>query len=260
MLALVDTHVHLLAGLDDGPRSSEEALEMCRLAAEDGVGTVLATAHQNDQWPDVTPQRVRDAAGALAAKLAAANVPLRVEPTAEVTLGPDLLERWDRGELLSVADAGKYLMVEFPNDTYVDLLPVLEALRGRGTGGPRLIIAHAERTEELLQERGLVEELIARGCLIQLTSRRVVQPRSAAEAKTLRDWVRRGIVHLVGSDGHDLTRRPPVIQGAYQQIAKWTDTQTADRLCARNGLAVANGETLEAPSPRRRRWWLWKTR
>ena len=59
MLPLVDLHCHLLAGLDDGPRTLEAALEMCAIASADGVRLMAATAHQNPRWRDVTPERIR---------------------------------------------------------------------------------------------------------------------------------------------------------------------------------------------------------
>ena len=55
MTPIADTHVHLLAGLDDGPRTWDDALAMCRLLCAEGVGRVAALAHQNERWNQVTP-------------------------------------------------------------------------------------------------------------------------------------------------------------------------------------------------------------
>jgi protein-tyrosine phosphatase len=55
MIPLVDIHCHLLAGLDDGPRTPEDALEMCRIAYADGIRIIAAGAHQNDHYPENTP-------------------------------------------------------------------------------------------------------------------------------------------------------------------------------------------------------------
>ena len=73
MIPLVDVHVHLLAGLDDGPKTLDEALVMCRLAHADGVCSMAATAHQNDRWPAVTPTCIRAATEALHAALTEAR-------------------------------------------------------------------------------------------------------------------------------------------------------------------------------------------
>ena len=61
MIPLVDIHCHLLAGLDDGARTEEEAIDMCRFAYAEGVRMVAATAHQNQDWASVTPDRIRQA-------------------------------------------------------------------------------------------------------------------------------------------------------------------------------------------------------
>src|SRR5438445_10195437 len=84
MIPLVDIHCHLLAGLDDGPRTPEEAIAMCRLSYEEGVRMIAATAHQNEHWDAVTPDRIRQAANELCRRLRELNIPLMAFPTAEV--------------------------------------------------------------------------------------------------------------------------------------------------------------------------------
>jgi protein-tyrosine phosphatase len=42
---MIDLHNHLLYGMDDGPETLEESLEMCRIAWGDGIRTVVATPH-----------------------------------------------------------------------------------------------------------------------------------------------------------------------------------------------------------------------
>src|SRR4029079_11337082 len=88
MVPLTDMHVHLLAGLDDGPRSMDDAVRMCRLSHAEGVRLSVALAHQNEAWPAVTPARIRAAAAALAARLKDEGLEFAVYPTAEVMVGP----------------------------------------------------------------------------------------------------------------------------------------------------------------------------
>ena len=51
MVPLADTHVHLLAGRDDGPRTADEALAMCRMLAAEGARAATALAHQHPDYP-----------------------------------------------------------------------------------------------------------------------------------------------------------------------------------------------------------------
>ncbi|HSQ57177.1 MAG TPA: CpsB/CapC family capsule biosynthesis tyrosine phosphatase, partial [Gemmata sp.] len=109
MLPLADTHVHLLAGLDDGPRSRDEAIAMCRMLVAEGARHATALAHQNDDYPANTSERLRSAAATLAAELKERDIPLTVYPTGEVMLSPTTLDDWHAGTLLSVGDRKQFL-------------------------------------------------------------------------------------------------------------------------------------------------------
>jgi protein-tyrosine phosphatase len=254
MLPLVDMHCHLLAGLDDGPRTEDEATAMCRLAYAEGTRWVAATAHQNPRWPSATPDRIRQAARRLADRLRDAGVPLLVLPCAEVMVDPETEDSWTQGRLLSIADRKQYLLIELPHGFFLDLRNLVRALHGHGI---RPVLAHPERQPELLHEAGRIEELIGAGCLVQVSSGSVTRPRCREDAQALKRWFRRGIVHLLGSDGHDTTRRPPALADAYRQIVSWAGARVADRVAGTNGLAVLQGLPLHLPEQEPRgRWWV----
>jgi protein-tyrosine phosphatase len=143
-----------------------------------------------------------------------------------------------------------------PRGLFVDLRPTARSLRQAGL---RPILAHPERQAELLHEPGLIEELIAAGCLVQVSSGSVTDPKTSADARALRAWFRRGVVHLLGSDGHSPRRRAPHMAAAYRQIARWAGEAVAARVCGTNGTAVLHGLPLRVapPEPRPRAlWWL----
>jgi protein-tyrosine phosphatase len=246
VIPLVDMHCHLLAGLDDGPRTEADADEMCRRAAADGTRFACATAHQNEHWPAVTPQAIRDAAANLSARLAGLGVALTVLPCAEVMLPPDADRGWLAGRWLSVADRGQYVLVEVPSGLGVDPSPALRRLAATGV---RPILAHPEREPVLLFERGLIEGLIECGCLVQVSASSILRPPDRSFARALKGWFKRGVVHLLGSDGHSPTRRPPLLAEAYRRVADWVGMAAADRVASTNGLAVLNGLPLRPPRP-----------
>jgi protein-tyrosine phosphatase len=250
MIPLVDIHCHLLAGLDDGPGSQEEALAMCRLAYRDGVRMAAATAHQNERWAAVSPDNIRQATRQLAALLRDAHVPLTVFPCAEVMVHPAIGLSWQKGELLSVADRGQYLLLEMPHGVCVDLRETIRCFRESGV---RPILAHAERSPEMLHDRGRIEGLIRAGCLVQVSSGSIAAPPSSRDRAALRSWLSRGLVHLVGSDGHSLSRRPPKMAEAYNQVRRWAGSAVADRVCSTNGMAVLEGLPIRVPAPVPRR-------
>ena len=42
---MIDLHCHLLPGIDDGPNTLEESLELCRIAVADGITHAIVTPH-----------------------------------------------------------------------------------------------------------------------------------------------------------------------------------------------------------------------
>jgi protein-tyrosine phosphatase len=246
-------HVHLLAGLDDGPKSQEEAIAMCRIACEEGVQMAAATAHQNEHWPLVTPDRIREAARRLAEDLRESGVPLTVFPCAEVMADPETPEAWRDGELLSVADRGQYMLLEMPHGVFVDLLPTAERLVRAGV---RPILAHPERNAEFLEEPERIEAMIRAGCLVQTSAGSVAEPAGARQEKALMGWFRRGLVHLLGSDGHSPRRRAPRMAAACERVRRWAGGAVADRVCSTHGMAVLQGLPLHVPdfTPRKVGW------
>lgn len=250
---LADTHIHLLAGLDDGPGTPDVALAMIRKAYDQGIRYSVALAHQNDDFRDNTPDRIKTAFARLTDDLRAEDLPMNVVIGSEVMVRTDALEAYDRGELLTYGNAGKYILLEMPHGLCVEVGWLIERFVAKGV---RPILAHAERCPELLESPEMTERLIRLGCIIQVTSMGITHPSSRSAQNALKDWFRRGIVHVLGSDGHSLKRRPPDMRDAYLRVRDWAGAAVADRVGSNQGIAVLNGMPLRAPpvSPPERRW------
>ena len=250
MIPLADMHCHLLAGLDDGPGTDEDALEMCRIAYADGTRIIAAGAHQNEKYPAVTPGRIRQAVQRLSEMLRAASIPLTVFPCAEVMVHPDIESFWHQGDLLSVADRGRYLLVEMPQALFVDMRGIAQSLRQAGV---RIILAHPEQCPELLHDDGRIEQLIEAGCLVQVSAKSITDPASWQDESALKDWFKRGLIHVLGSDGHSPRRRLPKMADAYRKLERWAGSEAADRVAGTNGMAIAQGLSVRLPKPKPRR-------
>jgi protein-tyrosine phosphatase len=129
---------------------------------------------------------------------------------------------------------------------FLDLRPAAKAFKPLGV---RIVVAHAERYPELLHDTGLCEEWVKLGCLIQVTARGLARPGSGADESALKDWVKRGLVHVLGSDGHNLDRRPPRIKEGYATLARWAGTAAADRIGGIWGIALLQGLPIVTPPP-----------
>jgi protein-tyrosine phosphatase len=252
---LVDMHCHLLAGFDDGPGTDEEALAMCRLAYDDGVRIAAAGAHQNERYPAVTAERILEGATRLARLLQEAGIPLEVFPCGEVMAHPEMAVSWRLDKLMSVANRRQFVLLEPPHGLYVDLMDTVMSLRQAGL---RTILAHPERCEELLHEPGQIESFIDAGCLVQVSARSVTAPVNRRHERALKSWFKRGVVHLLGSDGHSPGPRPPLLGGAYRRMVRWIGSSRADQVCSTNGLRLIQGRLLRVSRPVANRvMWFW---
>lgn len=114
MRARVDLHFHLLPGVDDGPATMEESVELARAAVADGTGAVVATPHvRRDFLTDVRdlPDRVRQ----VRERLVREAVPLRVARGAEV--GHEMVGLLTQADLRMVAvgpPGGRWVLLETP--------------------------------------------------------------------------------------------------------------------------------------------------
>ena len=171
---VIDLHIHILPGIDDGPRTLEESLEMARMAVADGITTVVATphlfSHRAVALEDFNaPDTIREAVAALNRELAAAAIPLIVLPGCEVPLFADILKFVESNRVLSLNDGGRYISLEMP-DTVIppateDIIFHLSSL------GLTPIITHPERNPIFYEMPQKLKRLLSLGCLAQITAR-----------------------------------------------------------------------------------------
>ena len=81
----------------------------------------VALAHQNDDYPANTPDRIKSAFSLLVDDLRKDELPYQVVVGSEVMVRTDVLEALDRQELLTYGDAGRYLLFEMPHGLCVEV-------------------------------------------------------------------------------------------------------------------------------------------
>lgn len=252
MIPLVDTHCHVLAGLDDGARDDDEALRMCEMAYRDGVHVIAATAHQSAQYAANDAATIANATERLARLLAAESLPIAVFPCGEVALADSTIDDFRAGRLQSIGVERSNVLVEYPIRYPGDFAQAAHALL---VAGIRPIIAHAERYSNLLDNAELVADLVRLGCLVQVSVAALDCDSKGRVQRIVRQWIKGGLVHLVGSDAHDSFRRRPLMASAYAAIARWSDEKTADRICGIQSLALLRGRRIRVEMPKRRGRW-----
>lgn len=244
---MIDLHIHLLPGVDDGPAHLDEAVEMCRQAAADGCTTLVATPHQRlERWwngdvgkLELLRARLQDALG---------GEP-RVLLGAEVRVGEGLLDDLARGReggVLPLAGS-RYLLLEFsrvvPDPDPAGLIHELTI------AGWRPLLAHVEEIRWLAHDTGLLKRLVSQGAAVQMTGASILGHYGRSIQERAFRLLDEGLVHVVASDAHDSSNRPPGLSEARAAIARRYGDEVAARLTETNPNTVVQDLPLGAETP-----------
>ncbi|HUP43344.1 MAG TPA: CpsB/CapC family capsule biosynthesis tyrosine phosphatase [Thermoanaerobaculia bacterium] len=241
---MIDLHAHLLPGIDDGPSSLEEAVAMCRAAAEDGCAVVVATPHQRHAlWWNGDAERLEELRAAVAAELGDAP---RLLLGAEVRAGEGLLEaleRWPRSEVTTLAGS-RYLLLELsrvhPDPDPGGLVHELVV------AGWRPVLAHPEEIQWLADDLPAIARLVALGATLQITGASLLGAYGRRIQEQARALLDHGLAHFVASDAHDLSGRPPGLAAAAREIARRWGPEVSELLTVTNPQAVLDDLPLPA--------------
>ena len=218
---------------------------MLRRANDEGVDEVVLTPHYRPADGSERARKLEKCFDDFAVAVAVAGIGVRV------SLGAELGFRFGLAQLAQATPVarlagGPYVLVDLPPGP---LSPGLEqAFFEIRTAGYRPVLAHPERHRELALDPGpgRIERLRAQDLLLQVDAgslRGRFGRRAQAAAIGL---VESGQADFVGSDGHDLEKRPLSLRSAYEQVVALAGADEAQRLFAGNPRRVLAGQPVEA--------------
>jgi protein-tyrosine phosphatase len=202
----VDCHSHVVPSGDDGASSLRQGIDLCRDAAAHGTAILFATPHV---WPHLTLTPEREVA------IRKAYGEMRPHAGVELRLGFELTPH----RRLLHEDMARYelegtgcVLVEVPFTGGPDvLLRVGEHIESAGF---QPVIGHPERTETVLDDPGVAEELAGRGWDLQLNGTSLLGIHGPGPEELAWRFLENGQASIVASDGHRATR-PPHLDEAY---------------------------------------------
>ncbi len=255
VLPLVDIHCHLLPAIDDGAANLDEAVEMAQMAVEDGIGTVIATPHQLGNFPENRGDDIRQRVSALQEQLDRRQIPLQILAGGDVRIEDGMAEAIRSGEVVTLADRRRHVLLELPHEFYFSLEPVLAQLARQDMVG---ILSHPERNQGILRQPALLGSLVEAGCLMQVTAGSLCGTFGKASKKLACQMVCDGLVHFVATDAHGMRVRRPRLSRAFRQVVKLVGCEVAEVLCCHNPARVAEGRSVTHGRlwPQRRSAWM----
>jgi protein-tyrosine phosphatase len=237
----VDIHCHLIPGIDDGSQSWDQSREMAEMALSDGVVTIVATPHQLGNFAHNHGKQIRAKTAELQQLLKQHGIALQVLPGADVRIEEGMLDKLQIGEVLTLADQGRHVLLELPHELYFPMEHVLIQLQRAGLVG---ILSHPERNQGLLKRPGLVESLVQAGCLMQVTCGSLMGTFGSASRQMAERMLEEGLVHFLATDAHGPNARRPLMRRAWERVAKLVGAEIATDLFCRNPARVIAGQDV----------------
>ncbi|MDG3132080.1 tyrosine protein phosphatase [Streptococcus suis] len=237
---MIDIHSHIIFGVDDGPKTIEESLELIEEANRQGVRIIVATSHRRKGMFE-TPEKVILANFNHLKSVAQSIYPeVKLCYGGELYYSRDVMEKLENKKVPTI-NGSRYVLLEFSmNTTWKEIQKAVNEVILLGLTP---VIAHIERYDALAFQAKRVEVLIEKGCYTQVNSAHVlsiesVNNRTKTFNKRVQYFLEHDLVHCVASDMHNMTTRPIFMLEAYQFIVEQFGLNKAKKLFRNNPLAI----------------------
>ncbi|MCM3756312.1 capsular biosynthesis protein [Sporosarcina aquimarina] len=252
---MIDIHMHILFGVDDGPGTVDETMKLLEIAREEGITDIIATSHALHPQFNVEAEEVWSQVRLLNEIIESSGIGVTLHNGQEVRLADDLVEKLKKKTVLTMADS-RYLLLELPSGSVpAYTTSIINQLLSEGITP---IIAHPERNRGIAERPERLERLVRAGALAQITAGSVVGAFGKNIQKLSFQLIEANLIHLYGSDAHNTTVRPPLFEKGLDVLEKKKLGEYADLVLENNELLLKNERLtiLEAQDlVKRKKWW-----
>lgn len=234
-----DLHTHILPGVDDGAQELNEALEMVRIAWEDGTRLLFLTPHYRGSFKKHKPEYLRDSFDAFCRAVHAEFPEMQLVLGQEVHYQSDISERLDCGRVLTIGDS-EYVLLEFRTNSLRN--EIVRGVVDVARCGYIPIVAHAERYNAFRRDFSLVSEVLSHGALIQINADSVMGKHGFMVKHFCKKILKRENAHFIASDAHDTKMRVPMLGKCFTYVKRKYGEDYASRLFGRNAQIIVKSK------------------
>lgn len=237
---MIDFHSHILPKIDDGSENLEMSIDMLNTSLTEGVEHIFATPHFITGEYEIQREDYEKKLEELNSFYN--NNDIKILKGLELYIHPDLPRLYKEKKIWGLNDT-RYLLIELPMQEFpIYTEKVFYQLRLEGAIP---IIAHPERNTKIMKNNELLVNLIEQGTLVQMNAGSLRGIYGQTIQKCAENFVQRNMVHILGSDGHNNTRRTTSIAGGYDKIK--AINKGLHKWIIENERRIMLGETVDLP-------------
>lgn len=239
---MIDIHSHIIFDIDDGARSIETSVELCRQAVDNGFDGVTATPHftnyrkiddfllERDSKLDLIRERLEEE-----------GIDITLYAGAELYLSRGIFSAGDL-DFLTINNS-RYMLCEFPLGPF-DVAEGFDEIYELISRGYTPILAHPERYSEVRRDAKIITRLLSMGVLFQVNADSLAGNLDPRAQKIAVDMVKNGTASFIASDAHDAHYRNMKFRKKFSTVPTVISQKDLINCLQKNPEAVINDECV----------------
>ena len=228
---MIDTHSHILYGIDDGSRNIEESINIIKSYNEIGIKNIILTPHYIKDTSYISPKQDNiKILEKLKKEIQEKNINTNLYLGNEIYIDKDIEDLLKEKTISSLNDT-KYLLIELPmsgkKEGYYDIFLDLV------NKGYKVVLAHPERYRTFQEDFERVYELVDIGVLFQCNIGSIVGQYGTSAKKTMKRMLKEDLVYILGTDVHRYKDNSYIIK-ANKKIKRYTNKEQYNNIIKEN--------------------------
>lgn len=251
---MIDTHAHILPGLDDGAQTMDETKALLEQAAAEQLTGIIATPHAYHPNFPTDLDKLKVQLEMTRNYVKEQNIPIKLYSGQECRLSEKLPDLLDDGKALTMAES-RYVLLELPSSGVPGYtVPIIQQLITRNYVP---VIAHVERNQGIIEKPERLNRLLLHGAMAQVTAGSVSGHFGKAIQKTAFDLIEANLIHVYGSDVHSVDQRPFHFNAGLDLMEKKNLHEFVDIFLENNDRILLNENlhVLEPQTVEKSKWW-----
>lgn len=196
-----DMHSHLIPGIDDGSKSTDESLKLIYSLYKLGYSKLITTPHIQGEYYKNTPEIILPKLDALKKAVKKEKIPIKIEAAAEYLIDDKFTEKYKEGKLLTFGD--NFLLIELsffsPPPNLYNIIFDLQI------EGYKIILAHPERYSYWHNNFKKYNDIIDRGVHLQVNIPSLGgYYKNKGIIKTAKKLIDNNMISFLGTDTHNI--------------------------------------------------------
>lgn len=234
---MIDIHCHLLAGVDDGAPTLEEAVAMARVLEKCGYHTLAISPHVGEGPGGNVPRALAELKRAeLAEHLHKERIEIAILPNGEHHLTTRLLEMIQARDVTPIGGSSSWLLVELP---WPGMAQIESGMFNLQLSGFDLVLAHPERYSYL--DIPTVQRLVERGVKMQVELGSFIKMYGQRAHGKVMAMMEQQLVHVIATDLHRSKDAAQWIPAAFSVLEQEFGKEARTLLAVTNPQALCSG-------------------